>query len=214
MRFTDDGAELFAGAAVSCLPELIAALAHLPSEAAGHRLSHWNSPSPIDAVAARLIGPAARAVRAILFDKTPLTNWSLGWHQDRTICVARREEAEGYGPWSVKGGMAHVEPPFELLAGMVTLRVHLDDVPSSNAPLLFAPGSHKLGKVPVAEISEVVARHGIRVCLAQAGDVWAYATPILHASDAATGSAHRRVLQLDYSADRLPGGLEWGLAPI
>jgi len=41
------------------------------------------------------------------------------------------------------------------------------------------------------------------------GDVWLYATPILHASDAAVEPLHRRVLQVDYAADWLPGGLEW-----
>jgi hypothetical protein len=33
---------------------------------------------------------------------------------------------------------------------MVTLRIHLDDTPAANAPLLIAPGSHALGKVPKA----------------------------------------------------------------
>jgi hypothetical protein len=32
-------------------------------------------------------------------------------------------------------------PPFDLLAGMVTLRLHLDPVPATNARLLIAPGS-------------------------------------------------------------------------
>jgi hypothetical protein len=34
----------------------------------------------------------------------------------------------------------YVAPPFEVLARMVTLRLHLDDVPATNAPLLVAPG--------------------------------------------------------------------------
>lgn len=46
-------------------------------------------------------------------------------------------------------------------------------------------------------------------CLAAAGDMWAYATPILHASSAATQPRRRRVLQVDYAAIDLPGGLEW-----
>lgn len=32
-----------------------------------------------------LLGPEARPVRALLFDKSDSANWSLGWHQDRTI---------------------------------------------------------------------------------------------------------------------------------
>src|SRR4030095_8642618 len=68
-------------------------------------------------------------------------------HQDRAIAVKQHVPVDGFGTWSVKSGMLHVEPPFELLSGMVTLRVHIDPVPAGNAPLLIAPGSHKLGRV-------------------------------------------------------------------
>ena len=98
-----------------------------------------------------VLGEAARPVRAILFDKTPSTNWGLPWHQDRTIVVTRRVEVEGFGPWTVKRGLLHVAPPFDLLAGMVTLRIHLDPVPETNAPLLIAPGSHRLEQIPEGE---------------------------------------------------------------
>ena len=78
---------------------------------------------------ASVLGEAARPVRAILFDKTPSTNWGLPWHQDRTIVVTRRVEVEGFGPWTVKSGLLHVAPPFDLLAGMVRVSVHLHQVP-------------------------------------------------------------------------------------
>jgi len=153
------------------------------------------------------LGPAA--LRAILFDKTAQTNWALGWHQDRTICVAARHEVAGYGPWSVKQGLIHVEPPFALIERMATLRIHLDDVDADNAPLLVAPGSHRCGRVPEGEIDAVVQRCGVMTCLARVGDIWAYATPILHASRAAQRPGHRRVLQVDFSAEALPAGLQW-----
>ena len=148
-------------------------------------------------------------VRAILFDKTSSTNWGLPWHQDRTIVVTRRVEVEGFGPWTVKSGLLHVAPPFDLLAGMVTLRVHLDPVPETNAPLLIAPGSHRLGQIPEGELKSVVQQCGTATCLADAGDVWLYSTPILHCSEAARDPAHRRVLQVDFAAGELPGGLTW-----
>jgi ectoine hydroxylase-related dioxygenase (phytanoyl-CoA dioxygenase family) len=116
---------------------------------------------------------------------------------------------DGFGPWSVKSGTVHVEPPFDLLAGMVTVRVHLDAVPKTNAPLLVAPGSHKRGRIPTAEIPEVVRRCGIITCLAAAGDIWLYATPIIHASDPSSEPRHRRVLQIDYAGSQLPCGLGW-----
>ena len=148
-------------------------------------------------------------MRAILFDKSAEQNWSLGWHQDRTIVVHQRIDMGGFGPWSVKSGMVHVEPPFELLASMVTVRVHFDAVPATNAPLLIAPGSHSRGRIPTADIPDVVRDCGIFPCLADAGDLWLYATPILHASEAALEPRHRRVLQVDYAARQLSGGLHW-----
>ena len=92
---------------------------------------------------------------------------------------------------------------------MVTLRLHLDPVPMTNAPLLVAPGSHRLGRIAEAEIADVVARYGAAVCLAERGDVWVYATPILHASGRASAPGNRRVLQIDFAGCDLPGGLTW-----
>lgn len=92
---------------------------------------------------------------------------------------------------------------------MVTLRLHLDDVPVTNAPLLVAPGSHRLGRIAEADVPAVVQRCGVAACSAVAGDIWLYATPILHASQTATNPGHRRVLQVDYAARDLPGGLQW-----
>lgn len=59
----------------------------------------------IGAIAAAVLGPGARPVRAILFDKTAERNWALGWHQDRTIVVKERVDADGCGPWTVKSGL-------------------------------------------------------------------------------------------------------------
>ena len=123
--------------------------------------------------------------------------------------MKQRVPVDGFVTWSVKSGMLHVEPPFELLSGMVTLRVHIDAVPASNAPLLIAPGSHRLGRVAEDDVRHVVRRCGTVAFLAEAGDIWLYATPILHASEAAAVPAHRRVLQIDFSVGQLPDGLEW-----
>jgi hypothetical protein len=164
---------------------------------------------PVGAVAASVLDERCRPVRAILFDKTPSANWALGWHQDRAIAVAERVDVEGFGPWTRKHGALHVAPPFEVLARMVTLRLHLDDVPATNAPLLIAPGSHRLGRIAEGDVPAVVKRCGVATCIAATGDIWLYATPILHASGVATDPGHRRVLQVDYASMDLPGGLRW-----
>ena len=216
LDFSRDGARLFTAALRPCLPVLNEALRDLPQDGAGNRLHGIDALKPvlasdgcIGAVAASVLGEGARPVRAILFNKTPATNWSLGWHQDRTICVKTKREAPGFGPWTIKSGMLHVAPPFDLLTRMVTVRAHLDAVPATNAPLLIAPGSHRYGRVAVDEIDTVVAQCGTISCLAEAGDVWLYATPILHASEAASVPQSRRVLQVDFAAEALPYGLEW-----
>ena len=216
MTLSADGAEYRAGAARGDLPTLLAFAQTLSADRAGVRLGDSPQLQPIlapsgsvGALVGDILGPNSRPVRAILFDKTPQTNWSLAWHQDRTICVRERIDVPGFGPWTIKQGMLHVAPPFAVLARMITVRVHLDDVPADNAPLLIAPGSHREGRIAVPGVAAVVRRCGQRACLAQAGDMWLYATPILHASEAATRAASRRVLQVDYAADDLPGGLEW-----
>ncbi|HKP26634.1 MAG TPA: phytanoyl-CoA dioxygenase family protein [Dongiaceae bacterium] len=164
---------------------------------------------PLTTLAIQLMGPTARAVRAILFDKTAEANWSVAWHQDRTIAVRERCDVAGYGPWSIKDGAHHVEPPFGVMRDMVTMRAHLDDCTDDNAPLMIALGSHDLGRVPTAEIANAFSGLATVRCLADAGDVWVYATPIIHASDRTRSAARRRVLQVDFCARQLPLGLEW-----
>ncbi len=215
LRLEPDGAERFAGAACAVLREIDRALVELPAGRPGLRLREARALEPIlsaqgaiGQIARRWLGDEASPVRAVLFDKSEAANWSLGWHQDRTIVVRERRDVPGFGPWTVKQGMLHVAPPFDLLATMMTLRVHLDPVPADNAPLLVAPGSHRV-RVPESEIGWVVEACGAVACLAAAGDVWAYATPIVHASEAAARPARRRVLQIDYAAGALPGGLAW-----
>ena len=216
MSFSATGAQLFENVLCSARDELLAMLASLPQNEAGVRISGVDGlrsflkpDGLIGSVAKLALGEASQPVRAILFDKTAERNWSLGWHQDRTICVQERLDVTGFGPWTIKAGLLHVAPPFDLLARMVTLRVHLDDVPHTNAPLLIAPGSHRMGRVAVEDIEAVVRRCGVQACPAKEGDIWLYSTPILHASESAGLPARRRVLQIDYAAESLPGGLQW-----
>jgi hypothetical protein len=197
-------------------PELLALVAGHETDRAGKRitnggaLSDWLHRSPaVSATLASVGKTSARPVRAILFDKSFETNWSLGWHQDRTISVQRIVDVPGFRPFTTKSGLVHVEPPFAFIERMVTLRFHLDAVDDANAPLLVIPGSHRLGKVATGEVATVVEQGTTVACHADAGDVWACATPILHASKRSMADRRRRVLQVDYSSDDLPGGLEW-----
>lgn len=215
LDFTIDGAVLHKGAALAILTDLEALLVGVADNHAGVRL-HGSAAlrdllagSPALAIAEHYLGAGVQPVRAILFDKSPTSNWALGWHQDRTIALRKRHEVSGYGPWSHKRGVQHVEPPFAIIAAMVTLRIHLDDVPADNAPLLIALGSHRLGKVAAGDAALIAERMGIVACLAERGDIWAYATPILHASERSSDARRRRVLQVDWSATDLAAPLAW-----
>lgn len=211
-----DGASLRAGLAIAILPELEAILEKWPDGRAGVRISGdadlaglLGPSGPVGAEIATVLGQSAHPVRAVLFDKNDKADWSLGWHQDRTIAVRERAEVPGFGPWSIKQGIRHVEPPFEVIERMVTVRIHIDPVDRDNAPLLIALGSHRQGRIPVTQVDAVVDGSAIYTCLAEAGDMWIYRTPILHASDAAKPGRRRRVLQVDYTAQDLPAPLEW-----
>ncbi len=178
----------------------------------GRRLTGgaWTSLLPaLTEIAAGLIGDGAFPVRVVAFDKTRETNWAVGWHQDRTVAVQARVETEGFGPWSTKDGVVHVAPSIEVLQGMVTLRLHVDPCDDDNAPLKVARGTHRLGVVAADRAAEIAAAHSLLTCHARAGDVWAYSTLILHASERSRSERRRRVLQVDYAAEPLPDGLEW-----
>ena len=98
---------------------------------------------------------------------------------------------------------------FRTTADKVTIRAHLDDCAGDNAPLLVVPGSHRLGRVPSAQAAEVARELGQVACLADAGDLWVYATSIVHASERAQHPRRRRVLHVDYANTPLPAGLDW-----
>jgi hypothetical protein len=207
--FRRDGALLLAGLFDAARLEH---LRMLPVDGPGVRLRDPGLPdliSPATAAASELLAAAARPVRAVLFDKTAAANWAVGWHQDRAIPVRGRIEVEGFGPWSRKDGAFHVAPPVGVLARMATLRIHIDPVHPENAPLRAALGSHRIGLVPAPEAAAMAGGLSQIVCHADPGDVWAYSTPILHASERARTPSRRRVLQVDYAAFDLPGGLEW-----
>ena len=109
------------GAARSVLDTLVAITSSLPPDRAGVRLYGIDGLAALAGVhgevgriAVGRLGPQARPVRAILFDKSPAANWALGWHQDRTIIVRERRDVPGFGPWTRKRGMLHVAPPFDL----------------------------------------------------------------------------------------------------
>lgn len=88
----------------------------------------------VSSLAQAILGSTAFVTRAILSNKTPGANWDVAWHQDVTIAVRAKADVKGFGPWSVKYGVPHVQPPASVLERMVTVRIHLDDCNADNGP--------------------------------------------------------------------------------
>ncbi len=213
-EFVADGVAIFAQVLapneittlVRLLPENIAGLRNLLQKIPVVR-ALADSPQLRDLLA-KLGCPNARPVRALFFDKNPAHNWKGPWHQDLTIAVHERHETPGYGPWSVKEGVSHVQPPAALLAGMVTLRLHLDDCDADNGALCVQLGSHLHGRLSAEAIACRDSARKLTCCL-RAGGVVAMRPLLLHASSPARVPRHRRIIHLDYSPNLLPPPLAW-----
>lgn len=157
----------------------------------------------------RLNEGKAFPVRAILFDKTDSANWGVPWHQDLAIAVAERIETPGFGPWSVKDGIVHVQPPSHILADMITIRLHLDDCTAANGALRVLPGSHVNGELSAEAISDRASRQPSVTCAIPKGGALLMRPLLLHASSPAKNPSHRRVLHVEYATTDLPNGLKW-----
>ncbi len=162
----------------------------------------------VRALVASVLGPNCFAVKGILFNKTQKSNWKVPWHQDLTITVQGRDEVEGFGPWTIKSGVVNVQPPDDVLRGILAIRIHLDANDHQNGPLRVIPGSHKHGRLTGEQIvnwakSEAVA------CLVPKGGALLMRPLILHASSACQLPKSRRVIHLEYSSMELLSGLRW-----
>ncbi len=167
-----------------------------------------NSKDILD-IAVKIVGKEAKPVKAILFDKTPDANWYVTWHQDLTIAVKEKIEVAGFGPWSIKDGITHVQPPSEVLQNIISLRVHLDDCPPENGPIKFIARSHDVGIMSTSDIAEWRDNNEHICCSAARGDVIVMRPLILHSSAQSAEVDHRRVLHIEFVGADLPNGLSW-----
>ena len=161
------------------------------------------------AIVSRYLSSQPKLVRAIYFDKSPINNWLVSWHQDRTVSVSERFEAEGWKLWTLKAGAWHVQPPLEVLERMVTIRLHLDDAKIANGCLKIMPCSHKLGILPTGAVLEHIVQEQVVYCEVLAGDAVVMRPHILHASEKSSESLPRRILHFEYSDYQLPTGISW-----
>ncbi len=156
-----------------------------------------------------VLGVDCFAVRAIYFDKLPGMNWKVPWHQDLSVAVAYRDDVEGFGPWSVKGGVVHAQAPVAVLERMLTVRLHLDACDLTNGPLRILPGTHRHGKMDQMGIEHVRLQGTEVSCEIERGGALLIRPLLLHASSAAQSPHHRRVIHIEYADGPLPNGLQW-----
>ena len=156
-----------------------------------------------------LVGRELVAVNARLLDKTPEANWRVAWHQDRMIAVREQREVAGYGPWSFKSGVPHVEPPSAVLQQMLAVRVHLDPSGVENGPLRVIPGSHELGKIADGDVAGAVAMSEPFEIAVDRGTIVVMRPLLLHASSPSRTPAHRRVLHIELAPIDAISPLHW-----
>ena len=159
-----------------------------------------------------LIGRELVAVKATLFDKSADANWRVQWHQDRAIAVKERLEVAGYGPWSTKVGVVHVEPPSKVLAEMLSIRVHLDECGAENGPMRVIPGSHHAGKLREDQLVRVVGNGPMVELYAPKGALMLMRPLLVHSSSPARSTEHRRVLHIEFAPPEAISPLQWQTA--
>lgn len=178
---------------------------HLTNSAVGLVVRSANIRELVETV----LGPRARVIRSVFFDKTPESNWGVPWHQDLTIAVREKREAPGFVGRSVKEGVHHIQAPREILEQMLTVRIHLDDCGAENGPLRVLPGTHSMGWLDSETITRLKIEVREEVCVVERGGAVLMRPLLLHASSRAITPGHRRVLHLDFAAEALPCGLRW-----
>ena len=153
--------------------------------------------------------PNSRIVQATTFNKTENANWSLGWHQDRVIAVAKKHEVAGYNNWTRKNGIWYCEPPIDILQNMLFARAHLDAATSDNGCLVVACGSHLHERIDQSKMSKVMKKSKPELCEADAGDVMFGKTLLVHRSNPSISSDPRLAIRLDFANIDLPAPLQW-----
>ena len=164
--------------------------------------------SQVRSLARAVVGEGAFAISGTFFNKTPSANWKVPWHQDRMIKVNQRIDIGGWGPWSMKGNVIHVQPPDSIMARVLAIRIHLDDCPADNGALRVMPGSHRHGYLTSEQSSGLLSRPEA-ICAASKGDVLLMRPLLLHSSSPSHSAQQRRVIHLEFASDDLPQPLEW-----
>ena len=151
-------------------------------------------------------------VQCTWFEKSAQRNWLVPVHQDLSIPVAARVDHAELTGWSNKDGTWFVQPPAEVLAELVALRLHVDDCGLDDGPLNVVAASHRHGRLDDAQAIALRDARGTVACPVPRGGAMLMRPLLLHASSKATGTSRRRVLHFLFGPPQLPHGLAWAHA--
>lgn len=153
-----------------------------------------------------------KLIKAIFFNKNQNNNWSVPWHQDKTIAVKEKAALDGYKNWTVKQGIHHVQPPAEILERIITIRIALENCDRYNGALKIIPRSHEFGILDKKAIDRLAQTESSVCCSMKAGDILIMHPLILHSSPKSTSDRARGTIHLEYSTIELPPSLSWYLS--
>lgn len=146
-------------------------------------------------------------VKSIYFDKPENSNWFVAYHQDLTISVDKKENSEGFGPWTSKHNQFAVQPPIEILENIFTIRIHLDDTDENNGALKVIDGSHLKNIYRPEKIDWTNEKESF--CNVGAGGIMLMKPLLLHSSSRTSNQKRRRVIHIEFSNKTLPNPLNW-----
>lgn len=143
--------------------------------------------------------------KSIYFDKPEKSNWFVAYHQDLTISVDRKIEAENFENWTTKQNHFAVQPPMAILEKNFTIRIHLDKTTKENGALKVINNSHSKGIFRV----ENLETENETICEVEKGGIMIMKPLLFHASNKTTNNERRRVIHIEFSNQKLPSELEW-----
>lgn len=146
----------------------------------------------------KLMPEKAVAVQCNYFSKDMTNNWSVTLHRDLSIPVKSKITSEEWSGWSEKEGVLYTQPPKQVLAEMLAVRLHLEDNDSENGALEVVAGSHYDLKPKGARSLIPVSQGGALVM-----------RPLTLHSSTKLKSGRRRVLHFVFGPEKLPNNAEW-----
>lgn len=158
---------------------------------------------------AGILGPGARPIRAFYLDKNPAENWAIAWHQDTTLAFAEALEVPGFTAWTNKAHFFQAQAPDDLMARILSTRIHLDEAGECQGGLQVLPGTHRLGRLGQGALEDCAARSPAVTIAAPKGSVLLMHPLLVHGSQPAPAPSSRRVLHAEWAAFDPPDGLRW-----